>query len=63
MACIYCDYNLLKQSASGLVLESEASVRRYIEEVPLTPDEKAIVEQDAEKIEQALKKLPLKPRD
>lgn len=63
MACIYCDYNLLKQNASVLVLESEASVRRYIEEVPLTPDEKAIVEQDAEKIEQALKKFPLKPRD
>lgn len=61
MACIGCDFNLLKQSARGLVVESKASVRRYLEEVPLTPDEKAIVEQDAEKIEQALKKSPLKP--
>lgn len=61
MACIGCDFNLLKQSARGLVLESKASVRRYLEEVPLTPDERAIVEQDAEKIEQALQKLPLKP--
>lgn len=61
MACIGCDFNLLKQSARGLVLESKASVRRYLEEVPLTPDERAIVEQDAEKIELALQKLPLKP--
>lgn len=61
MACIGCDFNLLKQSARGLVLESKASVRRYLEEVPLIPDERAIVEQDAEKIEQALKKMPLKP--
>ncbi|MEN4546281.1 tyrosine-type recombinase/integrase [Pantoea agglomerans] len=61
MACIGCDFNLLKESARGLVLESKASVRRYLEEVPLTPDERAIVEQDAEKIEQALKRMPLKP--
>lgn len=61
MACIGCDFNLLKQSARGLVLESKASVRRYLEEVPLTPDERTIVEQDAEKIEQALQKLALKP--
>lgn len=63
LACIGCDFNLLKQSARGLVLESKASVRRYLEEVPLTPDERAIVEQDAEKIEQALKRLPLKPEE
>ncbi|MGK3131365.1 tyrosine-type recombinase/integrase [Pantoea sp. C8B4] len=63
MACIGCDFNLLKQSARGLVLESKVSVRRYLEEVPLTPDERAIVEQDAEKIEQALKRLPLKPEE
>ncbi|KOA68120.1 tyrosine-type recombinase/integrase [Pantoea sp. CFSAN033090] len=61
MACIGCDFNLLKDSARGLILESKASVRRYLEEVPLTPDERAIVEQDAEKIEQALERLPLKP--
>jgi hypothetical protein len=42
-------------------MESKASVRRYLEEVPLTPDERAIAEQDAEKIEQALKRLSLKP--
>jgi hypothetical protein len=57
MACIGCDFNLLKQSARGLVLESKASVRRYLEEVPLTPDEKAIAEKDAEKLERALTRL------
>ncbi|MFT4274536.1 MAG: tyrosine-type recombinase/integrase [Pantoea sp.] len=61
MACIGCDFNLLKDGARGLILESKASVRRYLEEVPLTPDERAIVEKDAEKIEQALERLPLKP--
>ncbi len=60
MACIGCDFNLLKDSARGLIFESKASVRRYLEEVLLTPDKKAIAEQDAEKIEQALKRLPLK---
>jgi hypothetical protein len=58
IACIGCDFNMLKQSACGLVLESNSYVRRYLKEVPLTPDEKAIVEQDAEKIEQTLKRLP-----
>lgn len=60
MACIGCDFNLLKDSTRGLILESKASVRRYLEEVPLTPDERAIAEKDAEKIEQALKRLSLK---
>jgi len=61
MACIGCDFNLLKQSARGLILESKASVRRYLEEIPLTSDERTIVEHDADKIEQALKRLSLKP--
>ncbi|EBY6851867.1 integrase [Salmonella enterica subsp. enterica] len=60
MACTGCDFNLLKDSARGLILESKASIRRYLEEVPLTPDEKAIVEQDIEKVEQALARLTAK---
>lgn len=50
----------MKDSARGLILESKASIRRYLEEVPLTPDEKAIVEQDAEKVGQALTLLNTK---
>ncbi|MBZ6385966.1 MAG: hypothetical protein MIK82_06200 [Pantoea piersonii] len=49
------------KTARGLILESKASVKRYLEEVPLTVDEKAIVENDAEKIDQALKRLAVKP--
>lgn len=56
MACIGCDFNLPKQSARGLLLESKASVKRYLEEVPLTVDERAIVEGDTEKLEAALRK-------
>ncbi|MDF7662837.1 site-specific recombinase [Erwiniaceae bacterium L1_54_6] len=61
MACIGCDFNLLKDSARGLILESKESNRRYLEEVPLTPDEKAIAEQDAERIEQELVRISAKP--
>ena len=63
MACIGCDFNLLKDSARGLMLESKTSIKRYLEEVPLTPDEKAIVEQDIEKVEQALARLTAKPKE
>ncbi|MEY8773022.1 tyrosine-type recombinase/integrase [Erwinia sp. ACCC 02193] len=56
MACIGCDFNLPKQSARGLLLESKASVKRYLEEVPLTVDERAVVEGDTEKLEAALRK-------
>ncbi len=48
MACIGCDFNLPKQSAKGLLLESKASIKRYLEEVPLTPDEKVIIDEDAQ---------------
>ncbi|MCH9408166.1 site-specific recombinase [Pantoea agglomerans] len=57
MACIGCDFNLPKQSAKGMLLEGKASIKRYLEEVPLTPDERAIVEADAEKLEVALRKI------
>lgn len=57
MACIGCDFNLPKASAQGQALESKASVRRYLEEVPLTADERAIVEGDQAKIEGFIRKL------
>ncbi|MDU7840217.1 MAG: tyrosine-type recombinase/integrase [Pantoea sp.] len=56
MACIGCDFNLPKESARGLLLESKASVKRYMEEVPLTEDEKAVIEGDLDKLATALKK-------
>lgn len=56
-ACIGCDFNLPKQSAKALLLESKASIKRYLEEVPLTPDEKVIIDEDAQKLEMALRKM------
>lgn len=45
------------------MLESKTSIRSYFEEVPLTPDDKAIVEQDIEKIGQALSRLTATPKE
>ena len=57
MACAGCDFNLPKESARGQALESKESVRRYLEEVPLSTDERGIVEGDLVKIEGLIKKL------
>ncbi|GGM32042.1 hypothetical protein GCM10009425_48240 [Pseudomonas asuensis] len=57
MACIGCDFNLPKANAKAQALESKASIRRYLEQVPLTVDERAIVEGDQEKIEDFIRKL------
>jgi hypothetical protein len=57
MACIGCDFNLPKASVQGQALESKVSIRRYLEEVPLTADERAIVEGDQAKIEGFIRKL------
>ncbi|MCP1489948.1 hypothetical protein J3D48_006374 [Pseudomonas fluorescens] len=57
MACVGCDFNLPKASARGRALESKASVRHYLETVPLSADERAIVEGDVEKLENFIRKL------
>jgi len=61
MACAGCDFNLPKASARGQVLESKSSIRRYLEAVPLTPDERAIAEGDLEKLESLIRKLDSVP--
>ncbi|MFP2694254.1 hypothetical protein ACLETS_24075 [Enterobacter ludwigii] len=40
------------------MLESKAPVRHCPEEVPLTPDEQAIAENDLEKIDTFIHKIP-----
>lgn len=40
-----------------MALESRTSIRRYLEEVPLTPDEQAIVEGDIEKLDTFIRKI------
>jgi len=57
MACAGCDFNLPKESARGQALESKASIGRYLEEVPLSADERSIVEGDLVKINGLIKKL------
>lgn len=57
MACAGCDFNLPKASARAQVLESKASIRRYLEAVLLTADEKTIVEGDLDKLNGLIRKL------
>lgn len=57
MACIGCEFNLPKASAKAQALESKASIRRYLEEVPLTADERSLVESDQAKVEGFISKL------
>ncbi|MGL5306100.1 hypothetical protein [Aeromonas veronii] len=57
MACAGCDFNLPKASARAQALESKAFIGRYLEAVPLTADEKAIVEGDLEKLDGLVRKL------
>ncbi|OCJ28355.1 MULTISPECIES: hypothetical protein [Serratia] len=61
MVCIGCDFSLPKTSAKAMALESRASIRRYLEEVPLTPDEQAIATGDIEKLDVFICKIPDKP--
>lgn len=61
MACIGCDFSLPKSSARAVALESRTSIRRYLEEVPLTPDEQAIVAGDIEKLDNFIRKAPGTP--
>lgn len=57
MACAGCDFNVPKTSARAHALESQASIRRYLEEVPLSADERLIVQGDAERIASFIDKL------
>ena len=57
MACAGCDFNLPKESAKGHALESKASIRRCLEEVPLSADERSIVEGDLINIDGFIRKL------
>ncbi|WP_435874780.1 tyrosine-type recombinase/integrase [Pseudomonas chlororaphis] len=57
MACAGCDFNLPKASARAQALESKVSIGRYLEAVPLTVDERAIVEGDLEKLDSLIRKL------
>ncbi|AVB18697.1 integrase [Pseudomonas avellanae] len=57
MACAGCDFNVPKASARAQALESKASIGHYLEAVPLTADERAIVEGDLAKLDGLIRKL------
>ncbi|POR66600.1 MULTISPECIES: tyrosine-type recombinase/integrase [Pseudomonas] len=57
MACAGCDFNIPKASARAQALEGRASIGHYLEAVPLTADERAVVEGDLEKLNGLIRKL------
>lgn len=57
MACAGCFFNVPKQSAKGLILAAQQSAERLLEEVWLSPDERAAVEGDVAALDGMLGKL------
>ena len=57
MACACCFFNVPKQSAKGLILAAQQSAGRLLEEVWLSPDERAAVEGDVAALNGMLGKL------
>lgn len=57
MACVGCSFNLPKNSAKAMAIEARASVTRLLEEVPLSPDERAAAEGDMAALDGMLAKL------
>lgn len=57
MACAGCFFNVPKSSARGQALEAQRSAARLLEEVWLSPDERAAVEGDVTALQGMLAKL------
>jgi len=57
MACAGCFLNVSKQSAKGQALDAQQSAARLLEEVWLSPDERAAVEGDVAALNGMLGKL------
>lgn len=57
MACAGCSFNVPKESAKGVVLAAQRSATRLLEEVWLSPDERAAVEGDMAALDGMLAKL------
>jgi hypothetical protein len=57
ITCVGCSFNLPKNSAKAMAVEARASVARLLEEVPLSPDERAAAEGDITALNGMLAKL------
>ena len=57
MACAGCFFNMPKSSAAAAALTARASVTRMLEEVQLSPDERAAAEGDAGKLNSLIARL------
>jgi hypothetical protein len=57
MACAGCSFNVPKASARADALAVRASITRMLEEVQLSPDERAAVEGDVGKLDSLVAKL------
>ena len=57
MACARCSYYLPKSSSLAQLLEGKANLLRMQQEIPLTEEERAAVEEGIEALEKLLKKL------
>jgi integrase len=57
MACAKCSFYRPKGSSQAQLLESKANLQRMLQEIPLTEDERAAVEEGVEAMEKLSKKL------
>ena len=57
MTCVGCSFNPPKTSAKAMAVEALRSVTRPLEEVPLSPDERAAAEGDTAALDGMLAKL------
>jgi hypothetical protein len=57
MACPGCDFNVPKDSARGEAGMAKAGLQRYQQEVPLTDEEREVVEGDIAKLDVMLSRL------
>ena len=57
MACAKCNFYLPKDSSKAQILESKANLQRMLQEIPLTEEERAAIEDGIEAMEKLTTKL------
>ena len=57
MACAKCSFYMPKSSSEAQYLEGRQNLRKLMQEIPLTDDEQAAVENDIQAVDKLLNKL------